>query len=300
MIILIFIFWFLGIMFAVLAFIPTHEEIAIAKRLERLKIKRERIISLPRISKIFLPFAEIIANFLLKYFPKEYIENLNKKIEMAGEKGKTVKDVFVEKLITAIVFSLLSLLLLLSIFSASLSFSLFLSFLFFLVGFFTKDFGLASQIKKRHYLIERDLGDFLDQLNTCVQAGLGFNAALQYVIEQSPPSPIREEFSILLSELRLGKKRIDALRSLAQRTGHPDLSLVAITIAHGEEVGAPITQTLKSVAEEVRTKRWDKIEEKAAKTPVYMVFPTIFIILPTLFIILFAPFILYYFFGGGK
>lgn len=300
MILLIFIFWFLAIIFGVLTFIPTYEEVTIAKRLEKLKKVIEKPPPFSKILKVFIPVGEVFATFILKYMPVDYIDNLKKKLEMAGKGDMSIKALFIEKIVGAFVFFLTSFFISFFILSISFSFSLFLSFLFFIIGFFMKDFGLGSEIKKRHYLIQRDLGDFLDQLNTCVQAGLGFNAALQYIVEQMAPSPIKEEFSIMLSELRLGKKRVEALRDLAQRTGHPDLSFVAITIAHSEEIGAPLTQTLRAVAEEVRIKRWDQAEEKAAKTPVYIVFPTILIILPTLFIILFAPFILYYFLGGGR
>jgi len=299
MILIIFILAFASIYYFVLAFLPSPEEVAISSRLERLRRRRERIEFASRITALLAPFVEVFVKFLKRFIPEDYIENLKRKMEMAGERGKSVDAILTEKVVSAIVFFFISFIVISILFSTTLSFQFVLSLVFSFIGFFFKDFSLTSEIKKRHYAIQRDLGDVLDQLNTAVQAGLGFNAALQYVTEAMHPCPLKEELSLMLSELRLGKKRTEALRDLADRTQHPDLTLVAITIAHGEELGAPITQTLSSLAEEVRRKRWDQAEEKAAKTPVLIVIPTILLILPTIFIVIFGPFVLYYLFGGG-
>jgi len=299
MILIIFILAFVAIYYLVLAILPTPEEVAISSRLERLRRRRERIEFASKIIAYLAPFIEVFVGFLKRFIPEDYIEGLRRKMEVAGERGKSVDAVLTEKVISAFVFFFASFIVISILFQTPFSFRLVLSLIFSFIGFFFKDFSLTRDIKKRHYEIQRDLGDALDQLSTAVQAGLGFNAAIQYVTEAMHPCPLKEEFSLMLSELRLGKKRTEALRDLADRTQHPDLTLVAITIAHGEELGAPITQTLSSLAEEVRRKRWDQAEERAAKTPVMIVIPTILLILPTIFIIIFGPFVLYYLFGGG-
>ncbi|MEN3044691.1 MAG: type II secretion system F family protein [Candidatus Hydrothermales bacterium] len=298
MILLIFILSFIAVYFLVLSFIPSPEEVALSSRLERLRRRRVRIEFASKIIAFFAPTAEILVKLLKRYLPEDYLKALEMKMEMAGERGKPVEAVLMEKLISGIVFFFFSMVLVSIIFNPPFSFTFVLSIVIFFIGFFYKDFSLNQEIRKRHYLIQKDLGDALDQLNTAVQAGLGFNAAFQYVTEAMHPCPLKEEFALMLSELRLGKKRTEALRALADRTQHPDLTLVAITIAHGEELGAPITQTLASLADEVRRKRWDQAEERAAKTPVYIVIPTILLILPTIFIIIFGPFVLYYLYGG--
>lgn len=299
MILLIFILSFIAFYYLVLSFIPSPEEVALTSRLERLRRRRVRIEIASKIIAYLAPFVEIIVKILKRYLPEDYLHSLERQMEMAGERGKPVEAVLMEKVISGFVFFIVSIIIMTLIFNTPFSFSFIMGLVVFLGGFFYKDFSLNQEIKKRHYLIQKDLGDALDQLNTAVQAGLGFNAAFQYVTEAMHPCPLREEFALMLSELRLGKKRTDALRALADRTQHPDLTLVAITIAHGEELGAPITQTLASLADEVRRKRWDQAEERAAKTPVLIVIPTILLILPTIFIIIFGPFVLYYLFGGG-
>ncbi len=299
MILIIFILVFAGIYYLVLAFLPSPEEVALSSRLERLRRRRERVEFASKIINFFVPIFEKVAKFIKGFIPEDYIKGLERKMEMAGERGKSVDVVLTEKIVSAAVFFFSSFVVILILFSPSFSFLIILSLIFSIIGFFFKDFSLHGEIRKRHYAIQRDLGDALDQLTTAVLAGLGFNAAIQYVTEAMHPCPLKEEFSLMLSELRLGKKRTEALRDLADRTQHPDLTLFAITIAHGEELGAPITQTLSSLADEVRRKRWDQAEERAAKSPVLIVIPTILLILPTIFIIIFGPFVLYYLFGGG-
>ncbi len=298
-ILLVFILSFVAVYYLVLAFLPSPEEVAISSRLERLRRRRARIEFASKIVSALAPLFEFVVKGIKRFIPEDYLKTLEMKMEMAGERGKSIDAVLTEKVVSGFVLFMISFLILTIIFSAPFSFSLVLSLVFLFIGFFFKDINLSGEIKKRHYLIQKDLGDALDQLNTAVQADLGFNAALQYVTESMHPCPLKEEFSLMLSELRLGKKRSQALRDLAERTQHPDLTLVAITIAHGEELGAPITQTLATLAEEVRLKRWDQAEEKAAKTPVLIVIPTILLILPTIFIILFGPFVLYLLYGGG-
>lgn len=298
MILIIFVFIFLAVFFLVLAFIPTPEEAVLSARLERLRRKR-RIEIASTVIKIFTPIAGIVNTLITRILPQGYISNLERKLIIAGYRQVSVEEVIKEKISSGMAISIMFFIVVFIIFSPPIFILFVWAVIFFVIGFFLKDINLYYEIKNRHASIQKDLADVLDQLTTAVRAGLGFNAALQYVVDSMHPSPLREELSLLLSELRLGRKRTEALLDVADRTEHPDLSLVAITIAHGEEIGAPITDTLSSLAEEIRRKRWDYAEEKAAKAPVLIVIPTILLILPTLFIILFGPIILNYLLRGG-
>jgi tight adherence protein C len=156
------------------------------------------------------------------------------------------------------------------------------------VGFLLPDVVLRRLAAGRQRQMERDLPDVLDQLTISVEAGLGFEAALQRVV-QSTPGPLCEEFGRMLQDVQVGTRRAVALENIIDRTDAPDLRHVVTSLIQSERLGVPLARTLRSQSKEMRLKRRMKAEETANKVAVKLLFPVVFCLFPALFIVILGP-----------
>lgn len=147
---------------------------------------------------------------------------------------------------------------------------------------------LSSAMKSRQERLLKDLPDTLDLLAISVEAGVGFEGALEIVCEHFD-SPLADEFSRTLKEMELGLPRRDALQNLKKRTEVPELSNFVLALTQADILGMPIGRVLKTQAGEMRTKRRQWAREKAAKLPVKILFPLILFIFPPVFVIVLGP-----------
>lgn len=156
------------------------------------------------------------------------------------------------------------------------------------VGFFLPDLLVYNTGAKRQVVLRKDLPDSLDMLTVCVEAGLGFDAALSHVAHNTS-GPLAEEYLRMLQEMQLGKSRVEALRALTERTTVPELRTFASSLVQASELGIPAARVLYEQAKEMRLKRRQLAEEKAQKVPVKILFPLIFCIFPALFVVIMGP-----------
>lgn len=160
-----------------------------------------------------------------------------------------------------------------------------------LAGFFGPDLYLYNVALHRADQIKRTLADAVDLLTISVEAGLGFDAALQQVARHTE-GPLAEEFSRVLREMQLGVGRSEALRALGERNNVDDLQAFAGAMVQADAFGIAIGQVLRVQSNEIRIKRRQYAEEKAQKVPVKIMIPLILFILPCLFIVVMAPAVL--------
>ena len=124
-----------------------------------------------------------------------------------------------------------------------------------------------------------------------MEAGLGIDQALMYVSQElriAHPE-LCAEFDMVNAEMHVGKTRVEALRSLASRTGVDDLQALAATLVQTDRFGTSVAQSLRVHSDDLRTKRRQRAEEMAAKTTVKMMFPLVFFIFPALFVVILGP-----------
>jgi tight adherence protein C len=144
---------------------------------------------------------------------------------------------------------------------------------------------LRRKVDERQGEIRRDLPDTLDLLAISVEAGVGFEGALE-VVSDNFDSPLAGEFSRTLREMELGLPRRQALENLNRRTEVPELSNFILTLTQADALGMPIGRVLKTQATEMRLKRRAWAREKAAKLPVKILFPLMPILLATFIVVL--------------
>jgi tight adherence protein C len=157
-----------------------------------------------------------------------------------------------------------------------------------LVGFFGPDLMIQNIAQKRQEEIRLTLPDVLDTLTVSVEAGQGFDAALAQV-SRNGKGPIVGETARVLQEMRIGKSRAEALRSMAARTTVAELKGFASAIVQSSELGVPVGQVLREQSREMRVRRRQRAEEQAQKVPIKLLFPTLFCLFPALFVVILGP-----------
>ncbi len=156
------------------------------------------------------------------------------------------------------------------------------------MGVFAPVAWLRRKRDERQASIKRDLPDVLDLLAISVEAGVGFEGAVE-VVTRHFVSPLATEFSRTLQEMELGLPRRDALQNLKRRTEVPELSNFVLILVQADALGMPIGRVLRSQAVEMRLKRRQWAREKAAKLPVKILMPLTLFILPALFVVILGP-----------
>jgi tight adherence protein C len=158
-------------------------------------------------------------------------------------------------------------------------------------GFYAPNLWLSSRISARQKAVERGLPDSLDLLVTCVEAGLGLDAALVRVASETRMAfPIlSEELELTFLEVKAGMPRAEAFRRLADRTGVEDLKQLAATLTQTEMFGTSVGLALRVQADGMRIRRMQRAEERAAMVAVKMTLPLVFFILPSLFAVIIGP-----------
>jgi len=155
-------------------------------------------------------------------------------------------------------------------------------------GWFGPDLLLRSKTQARQKQIQRALPDALDLLVISVEAGLGFDAAIQRLVDKRDDA-LATEFARVLAEMRVGRSRRDALKDMVARTQVPDLNNFVGAILQAEQLGVSVTKVLTVQAEQMRVIRRQRAEEKAAQLQLKLIFPLAIFIFPALCVVIMGP-----------
>lgn len=145
---------------------------------------------------------------------------------------------------------------------------------------------------KRQTEIKKQLPYFIDLLTLCVEAGMDFTTAMIRIVNIFDGTPLGDEISLMVTELRMGKSRVEGLHDLSKRVGMMELTLIVNAIVQADNLGTSLAPTLRIQSEDMRKQRSLMAEEMAMKAPVKLLFPLVVFIFPTTFIVLFAPMVL--------
>ena len=159
------------------------------------------------------------------------------------------------------------------------------------LAFFLPDYWVLSTRDKRQAAMQTKAADLIDQLTICVEAGLGFDSALARVATTTD-GPLTDELRHTISDIQAGVPRAQALRTLADRAQIVEIRQLVTALLQAQKHGVPLAQTLRIQSAEMRLKRKQRTEEKAAKLTVKMLFPIVFCFMPVFMIITLVPSIL--------
>jgi tight adherence protein C len=249
-------------------------------------------LSQPFSDRVVKPLIRGIAQFIGRFAPQRNIEEIRRKLELAGRPyGWGPTEFLGVRGMAGVLLAVLTFLLL----TMSGQY-LPKRFLFTLgagaLGFYLlPTLWLSSKIRSRQTEIVKALPDALDLLTISVEAGLGFDAAMSKVAEKWE-NQLSLAFSRVIQEIQVGKLRREALRDMADRMDVPDVSSFVAAIIQADQLGVSIAKVLRIQSEQMRIRRRQRAEEKAHQAPVKMLFPMAFLIFPALFIVLLGPAVL--------
>ena len=159
------------------------------------------------------------------------------------------------------------------------------------LGYMSPQLWLSSKISKRQEEALKALPDAMDLLTICVEAGLGFDAAMAKVAEKWD-NELSKAFARTVQEMQLGKLRREAMRNMAYSMDVPDLTSFVAAIIQADQLGVSIAKVMRIQSEQMRMKRRQRAEEKARQAPVKIMLPLVFFIFPTILIVLLGPAVL--------
>jgi tight adherence protein C len=163
-----------------------------------------------------------------------------------------------------------------------------LTLILFLLAGYAPLVMLRGRVRKRRNLLLKELPDMMDLLTTCVEAGLGIDAALAKVAEKSK-EPMAEEVRLILRTMAMGRPRREALEQFAARTGLPEVVSFTGAVIQAERMGVSLGQVLRVQSDALRVQRKQRAEQKAFKAPVKIIVVLALFIFPSMFVVIIGP-----------
>jgi tight adherence protein C len=255
--------------------------------LDRPMTLEEIELSQPFSERVLAPIVTGLAEFAMRFSPEQSRQALQHKLDLAGNPYEMSKFVGT-RVLAAILLGGLGI--------AGLVLAKDMAFLQRILmpvvgaglGYYMPVLSLGGKISKRQKDILRSLPDALDLLTICVEAGLGFDAAMAKVAEKWD-NELCLAFSRVIQELQLGKLRREALRDMSDRMEVPDVSTFVAAIIQADQLGVSIARVLRIQSEQMRQRRRQRAEELASQAGIKMLPAIAFLIFPAIYIILLGP-----------
>ena len=274
---------------------PKEEEDPLAARLAEFSERGEVVsleeieLSQPFADRVILPVARHLGNISARFTPQHQVETTAKNLELAGNPGRLDASSFLAlRFVVAGAFGGLLFLVFLFSHNWPLSREFLTTIIFTVLGFFFPQLWLKSRIDRRQKEIRKAMPDALDLLTICVEAGLGFDAAMAKVNEKWD-NQLSMAFGRAIREIQLGKLRREALRDMSDRVDIAEMTSFVAAIIQSEQLGVSMARVLRIQSDQMRIKRRQRAEEEARKAPLKMVFPMGLFIFPALIIVLLTP-----------
>jgi len=247
----------------------------------------EQELQLPFSERFLRPFIERVSRVISDRTPEKSRTDLQNKLNLAGRPfGLSPSDFMVVRYVGTVVLAAVGFLL--GLLSQSPLWMIGFPVIGGATGWFYPLLWLNQKVRGRRKEIQLALPDALDLLTIAVEAGLGFDAAIARVTEKFK-NALSDEFAQVLQETRLGRPRLEAMDEMGRRTGVEDLHNFVQAIIQSEQMGVGVARILRIQSDEIRRRRRQRAEERAAQASLKMLFPMVGCIFPTLWIILLGP-----------
>lgn len=247
-------------------------------------------LSQPFSERIIIPLARKMGDIATRFTPQNALQNTTKKLELAGNPGRMDPSmILLLQFGAAVLFGGL-LVLVFSVAKSNwpLGRIVLIVGAFTILGFYFPQMWLQGKINRRQKEVRLGMPDALDLLTICVEAGLGFDAAMAKVAEKWT-NELSLSFGRVIREIQLGKLRREAMRDMADRIGIPEMTSFVAAVIQSEQLGVSMAKVLRIQSDQMRIKRRQLAEEEAHKAPIKMLIPMGLLIFPSLMIVLLTP-----------
>ena len=241
--------------------------------------------------RVLVPFIRSLSGLLGRFTPTGYVQSVREKLVKAGNPAGLDADRFLALKLLGAVSIVFWPFFAFKIADLSGFYGIMVTGLLWGMSFFGPDVFVQRRLDQRQYLIATRLPDVLDLLVISVEAGLGFEQAIDRTVD-AVPGPLADEFRRMLQETRMGATRAEALRAMDERCEVPELRSFILAMLQADTFGVSIGRMLRSQADDMRIRRRQRAQEAAQKAPVKMLFPLIFCIFPSLFVVILGPAVL--------
>jgi tight adherence protein C len=247
-------------------------------------IEGETDLSEPFTERVLLPGMEALAHVATSVLPARVLANIEKQLVMAGN-PMTVNAYAVFWMLSVGLMAGLILVSVLLVWGTVGIEQAVVVLVFGAVGWVLPGMWLKGRVRRRQKEVLKSLPDGLDLVTTCVGAGLGLDAALARVAEKSS-GPLADELARMLRDVAMGKLRREALREMAERIGVEELTSFVNGVIQAEQLGVGIAQVLRVQADQMRTRRRQRVEQMAHEAPITMIFPLVLFIFPAFMLVI--------------
>lgn len=257
--------------------------------LERPPTLEEIELSQPFTERILLPLLRGLAQFATRLTPRQSMEAVQHKLDLAGNpSGWGPREFMGVRLLSALLLGGLGLALFLLAQNLTFFRRILLAGALLALGYYLPVLWLGAKIRSRQQSIIKSLPDALDLLTICVEAGLGFDAAMIRVAEKWDNN-LCLAFTRVLQEMQLGKLRREALRDMSDRMEVRDVSTFVAAIIQADQLGVSIARVLQIQSDQMRVRRRQRAEELARSAQIKILPPVAFLIFPAILIVLLGP-----------
>ena len=227
-----------------------------------------------------------ISEHAMRVSSRNFIKRTEAQIRAMGLRGSvTVRKWVALKLIWAVVTGLFAILVVMMMHSAL---SIMMGLIIILLSLLVFRMWIKQRIQHFADQIRRQLPGFLDMLTISVEAGLGFDQAMERN-SRHLQNELGREIRQVLAEMNLGKSRRDALRDAGSRVGVEEFRGFANAVIQADRLGMGLANVLRVQASEASRRMSEKVKEQAMKAPIKILFPLIIFLFPSLFIIILGP-----------
>ena len=241
----------------------------------------------PFSERVLRPAIERLGSLLSRSTPQKARQDLLNRLELAGRPGNlTPEDFMAVRLVAAAIFAALGLLV--GLLFGNVVYLVIALAVGTILGYYAPVIWLRQKVDARRTEIQKGLPDALDLLVICVDAGLGFDAALARVTDKYK-NALSDLLTKALREVSLGRPRLEALDEMGRSSGVDDLHNFIQAVIQSEQFGTGIGKILRIQADEMRRKRRQRAQELAAQATLKMLLPMVGCIFPTLWIVLLGP-----------
>jgi len=247
-------------------------------------------LSQPLTERIIYPVARKLGEIAVRFTPQNALQTTAHRLDLAGNpRGLDPTSFWAFRFIAAIAIGgLLFFLMTIGLDQWPWSRKIMVVVGFVALGFYMPEMFLTSKIQRRQKEIRKAMPDALDLLTICVEAGLGFDGAMQKVYEKWD-NELGSGFGRVLREIQLGKLRREALRDMADRMGVNEMTSFIAAVIQSEQLGVSMAKVLRIQSDQMRIKRRQLAEEEAHKAPIKMLIPMALLIFPSICIVLMTP-----------